>query len=93
MRKPQILYKECRSRAFPCAKLPTPQHSKGVHEPNLIYFHPREFSRKRSVAGPPPAKRFVLHAGIWGSEARLLRLLTHFHFTTVGQYLKRPTPL
>ncbi|NVM21668.1 MAG: DUF3473 domain-containing protein [Desulfobacterales bacterium] len=57
------------------------------HIPALFYFHPREFSRRRSVAGLPAAKKFVLHAGIWGSEAQLLRLLTDFHFTSLEQYL------
>jgi len=60
------------------------------HIPALFYFHPREFSRKRSVAGLPPAKKFVLHAGIWASETQLLRLLTDFHFTGVEQYLNGP---
>lgn len=55
--------------------------------PALFFVHPREFGRGPSVPGLPPAKKFVLNAGLWSTTDRLSRLLADFRFTSVGQYL------
>lgn len=57
--------------------------------PTLFYFHPREFGGNKGSIGLPPSKKFALHAGIWGSESQLVKLLADFPFTSIENYLSK----
>ncbi len=56
--------------------------------PGVVYLHPREFDTRNPKIRLPPAKRFVLNAGVEKTEKRLNRLFQDFSFTSVSTFLE-----
>jgi len=60
--------------------------------PALFFVHPREFGCKKTIAGLPLSKKFVLEAGIWSTREQVAKLLADFHFTCIRDYLAVAAP-
>ena len=56
--------------------------------PGVVFLHPREFDARNPKIRLPPAKRFVLNAGVERTEKRLERLLRDFSFTSISTFLE-----
>lgn len=57
-------------------------------QPGVVFLHPREFDARNPKIRLPPAKRFVLNAGVERTEKRLKRLLQEFSFTSISTFLE-----
>jgi polysaccharide deacetylase family protein (PEP-CTERM system associated) len=65
------------------------KHANRCHSPSVLYIHPREIDNTEKRLILPPKENFIHYFNIKNTFNKLGRILKHFEFTSIKNYLEQ----